>query len=96
MFGIMLGIQFAAVGLYDSPYSIQTKTVMALADFPKRLTAPISGGQVKSAFRLLERKEEPLVINLGSRNKHALATIVSKSVGKKFDKRFLQKLRINT
>jgi len=96
MFGIMLGIQFAAVGLYDSPDSIQTKTVMALADFMKRFTAPIVGGQVKPALRLLERKEEPLVIYLGSRNKHALATIVPKGIGKKFDKDFLQKLRINT
>ncbi len=92
----MLGIQFAAVGLYDSADSIQTKTVMALADFPKRLTAPIVGGQVKSAFRFLERKEESVVIHLGSRDKHTIATIVSKSVGKKFDKRFLQKLGINT
>ena len=96
MFGIMLGIQFAAVGLYDSADSIQTKTVMALADFPKRLAAPIVGRQVKSGFQLLERKEEPLVIYLGSRNKHALATIVPKGIGKKLDKDFLQQLRINT
>jgi hypothetical protein len=95
MFGIMLGIQFAAVGLYDSADSIQTKTVMALADFPKRFTAPIAGGQVQSAFRLLERKEESVVIYPGSRHKHPLATIVPKGIGKKFDKRFLQKLRIH-
>ena len=95
MFGIMLGIQFAAVGLYDSADSIQTKTVMALADFPKRLTAPIAGGQVKSGFRLLERKEELVLVYLGSRNKHVLAIIVPKSIGKKFHKRFLRKLRIN-
>src|SRR5437764_5435391 len=94
--GIMLGIQFAAVGLYDSSDSIQTKTVMALADFMKRFTGPIVGGQVESVFRLLEHKEEPLIIYLGGCNKHAVTTIVPKGSGKKFDKRFLQKLRINT
>ena len=91
----MLGIQFAAVGLYDSADSIQTKTVMALADFPKRLTAPIVGRQVKSGFQLLERKEELVVIYFGSRNERALATIMPKSIGKKLGKRFLQKLGIN-
>ena len=91
----MLGIQFAAVGLYDSADSIQTKTVMALADFPKRLTAPIVGRQVKSGFQLLERKEELVVIYFGSRNERALVTIMSKSIGKKLGKRFLQKLGIN-
>ena len=91
----MLRIQFAAVGLYDSADSIQTKTVMALADFPKRLTAPIVGRQVKSGFQLLERKEELVVIYFGSRNEWAPVTIVPKSVGKKLGKRFLQKLRIN-
>src|SRR5947208_11154894 len=92
---IILSIQFAAVRLYDSADSIQTKTVMPLADFPKRLTAPIVDGQVKSGFRLLERKEELIVIYFSSRNQHAIATIVPKSIGKKFDKRFLQKLRID-
>ena len=91
----MLGIQFAAVGLYDSADSIQTKTVMALADFPKRLTAPIVGRQVKSGFQLLERKEELVVIYFGSRNEWAFVTIVPKSVGKKLGKHFQQKLRIN-
>ena len=90
-----MGIQFAAVRLYDSADSIQTKTVMALADFPKRLTAPIVDGRVKSGFRLLKRKEELVVIYFGGRNKRALATIMPKSIGKKFDKCLLQKLRIN-
>ena len=95
MFGNMLRIQFAAVSLYDSADSIQTKTVMALADFPKRLTTPIVGGQFKSGFRLLERKEKSVVIYFGSRNKRAFATIMPKSIAKKLGKRFLQKLRIN-
>ena len=83
------------MSIYDSADSIQTKTVMALADFPKRLTAPMVGGQIKSGFRLLERKEELVVIYFGSRNERSLATIMPKSIGKKLGKRFLQKLRIN-
>src|SRR5207249_10355275 len=66
------------------------------ADFMKRFTGPIVGGQVESVFQLLEHKEEPLIIYLGGCNKHAVATIVPKGIGQKFDKGFLQKQRINT
>jgi hypothetical protein len=95
MFRIILSIQFAAVGLYDSANAIQTKSVMALADFPKRLTGPIVGGQVKLGFRFLERKEESVIVYFGSRNKYALVTCVHKGIGKKLGEGFLQKLRIN-
>ena len=49
---IILSMQFAAVGLYDSADAIQTKAIMALADFPKRFAPPI----LRSASR-----NEPLV-----------------------------------
>jgi len=38
---IILSMQFAAVGLYDSAHAIQTKTIMAETDFPKRFAPPI-------------------------------------------------------
>ena len=68
-----MSIQFATVGLYDNANSIQTKTVMAMADFPKRFAAPIVGRRVELGFRLLERKEELVVIYFGRRNERALA-----------------------
>ncbi len=38
---IILSMQFAAVRLYDSAHAIQTKTIMAQADFPNRFAPPI-------------------------------------------------------
>ncbi len=92
---IIVSIHFATVGLYDSADAIETKTVMALTDFSKRLTSPIVGGHVKLAFWLLHSKEELAILHFDNHNNIALAATVPKGVGKKLDKRFLQKLRIN-
>src|ERR1700746_960952 len=86
---------FAAVSLYDTANAIETKTVMALVDFPKRLTRPALGGQAKPALWLLKSKKESVLVHPGNRKKHAPVTIVTESIGKELCKGFLQKLRIN-
>ena len=90
-----MSIYFAAVSLYDSANTIETKTVMALADFPKRLTGPAVGRQVKSALWLLKSKKESILVHPGNRKKRVPITIVTESIGKELCKGFLQKLRIN-
>ncbi len=37
-------MHFATVSLHDSANAIQAKTIMAVADFPKRFASPIFGG----------------------------------------------------
>jgi hypothetical protein len=91
----MLSMQFAAVGFYDSSDAIQTKTIMALTDFPKRLTPPVSGGQVKTSLWFMEREAESVFVDSRSRKKLAFATIVPEGVGEKLGKCFFEKLRIN-
>src|SRR5437588_5527459 len=94
-FRIILNIQIAAVSFYDSADAIQTKTIMALAHFPKRFASPILGGQVKTSLRFMQGEEKSLVIDLRARDKRTLATIVPESIGEKLGKCFLEKLRIN-
>jgi hypothetical protein len=90
-----LSIQFAAVSLYDNADAIQTKTIMALAHFPKRFAPPILGRQVKTSLGFTEIEEEFLVIDFRSRNKPTFTTIVPEGVGENLAKCFLEKLRIN-
>src|SRR5439155_24380781 len=75
--------------------AIQTKTIMALTHFPKRLAPPILGRQVKTRLGFTQGEEESLVIDLRSSDKRTLATIVPEGIGEKLGKCFLEKLRIN-
>ena len=45
-----MSIHFATVGLYDSSDAIETKTVMALTDFSKRLRPQLSAVTSELAF----------------------------------------------
>src|SRR5678815_703328 len=92
---IILSMQFAAVRLYDSAHAIQTKTIMALADFPKRFAPPILGGQVKTSLWFMQGEEELVVIDFGFHQKRTFAAIMPKGIGEKLGKCLLQKLRIN-
>src|SRR5204862_6942664 len=87
-------MQFAAVGLYDSAGAIQTKTIMALGDLPKRLAAPIFGRQLKVSLWFMQGEEEPVIIDLGFSQNWAFAAIVPQGVGEKLGECFLEKLRI--
>jgi len=88
-------MQFAALDFYDSPDAIQTKTIMALTDFPKRFATPISGRQVKTSLWFMQREAESVFVDFGSCDKWAFATIVLDGVREKLGKCFLEKLRIN-
>src|SRR5947207_15929358 len=93
---VIFGIYLAPVGLCHRAHAVQSKRVVALADFPNRLKRPALGGQVKSAFWLLKGKKESVLVHLRNRSKGAPITIVTESIGKELYKHFLQKLRINT
>src|SRR6266480_5266214 len=92
---IILSMQFAAVRLYDSPHAIQTKPIMAVADFPKRFAPPILGGQVKTSLWFMQGEEELVVIGFGFHDERTFATIMPKGIGEELGKCLLQKLRIN-
>jgi hypothetical protein len=80
-------MHFAAVGLYDSADAIETKPVMALADFPKRLASPIVQGHLKLGFWLLDGKKESSILRFGSHNDMAFTATMPESISKKLAKR---------
>src|SRR5436190_453558 len=88
-------MQFAAVGLYDSADAIQTKTIMAQTDLPKRFAPPILRSKLKTILWFIESEAEPVVVDFGFRQNPAFATVMPESIGEKLGKYFLQKLRIN-
>src|SRR5206468_11120919 len=88
-------MQFAAVGLYDSAGAIQTKTIMALGDLPKRFAAPIFGRQLKVSLWFMQGEEEPVIIDFGFSQNWPFAAIVPQGVGEKLGECFLEKLRVN-
>src|SRR6516225_10096894 len=92
---MILSMQFAAVGLYDSAGAVQTKTIMALSGFPNWFAPPILRGQVKTILWFMESKEESGVVDFGFRQKPAFTAVMAESVGEKLGNHFLQKLRIN-
>src|SRR5215831_4392311 len=94
-FGIVLSLQLSAVRFYNSEDAVQTKAIMSLSDSTEWFPPPILRNRRENRFWLMEREQEPPIADSGPCNQCALAAIVLESVGKKFDKYFLEKLRIN-
>src|SRR5437762_14238246 len=88
-------MQLAAVGLYDSAGAIQTKTIMALGDLPKRFAAPSFGRQLEVSLWFMQGEEEPVIIDFGFSQSCPFAAIVPQGVGEKLVDCFLKILRIN-
>ena len=93
--GIVLSLQLSSVRFYDSADAVQTKTIMSLSDVAERFVSPILRFRRESRFWFMEAEQEPPIADSGSCNECALAAIVPESVGKKLNKYFLEKLRIN-
>src|ERR1043166_4312618 len=73
---IILSMQLAVVGFYDSPHAIQTKAIMPLTNFPNRFAPPILRRQIKTILRFMKSEQEPVVVDFGFRQKWAFATIM--------------------
>src|SRR5262245_38347451 len=93
--GIVFSLKLSAVRFYDSANAVQTKAIMSLSDVAKWFTSPVLRIRRECGFWFMEREQEPAISDPGSRNHWALARIVLESVGKKFNKHFLEQLRIN-
>ena len=85
-FGIVLSLQFSAVGFHDSADAVQTKAIMSLSDVAKRLPPPILRVRRENRFWFMKREEESPIADSGPCNQCSLSAIVPESVGKKLNK----------
>src|SRR4029453_13589482 len=88
-FRIIFRPQLAAVRFNDRADSIQTKTIMALADVPEGFAPPILRHRIKLRFWFMEREQEAVTTDFGSCQQRTVATMVPESIGKKLHKHFL-------